>query len=823
MFRFKPEHLEKYKKADPKWGPVGVVTYKRTYSRPFTEGQKVVGRETWLDTCVRVIEGNMNLLPDDPTATEEWATTALDIMFYMGWLPPGRGLWMMGTDYAAYRGGDALNNCWYIAVRPQSYEDMDMFKGTYTFSDPEIPMPSFPFVFMFDRAMLGGGVGFGVNRQNINKYPSPTNEVDLKIVLSDTHPDWDRIKNSEEWATLPGIKDVLVTSLSPDEKAEYNVIKVTDDREGWDVSVRETIDAHWFGHFFYSQDDYAQGTLELHMDDDYSDEEISRHLKHAGVPLVIDLSDVRGYDTLINGFGGKASGPLPLIAALININKILNSRVGSKLESVDGLDIMNLLGRCVVAGNVRRTALIGLGNHDDPSYVDAKNYKEVLPIMVKDEFGYAKWEQNEFGRLVQVRKPYDECVEELGKEEADRLFDIAWKQENHRWASNNSVFTHELFEDHHFIAAGIMANGEPGMGNTWLMQNFGRIMDGYQEAIDADAEGLNPCGEVTLENGEPCNIDEVIPYRLSMFGFDLKTAFRIATQYAYRITFAKYSWPVTQRAIDKNKRIGVSLTGMQDYYLDKYGHYALKGFEVDPETGKEDLTKPIFHQKIVDELDMWYHWVEECNDEHAHLLGSTKSKKKTTNKPSGTVAKLPGVSSGIHWHYSGYMIQRIRYHEADPNLLVIKACGLPIEKAAKEPNTVVVEFPVKNANADHPNFKGAGDVSLAEQFANQYLFAYAWADNAVSATLTFKPEEKELIEPLLKAYNNRVKSTSLLPYSGHGYVQAPWEPITKEEYEKRVSAMLATPEEMYKILEVVENGIDIGDDSDCSTGACPAK
>jgi ribonucleoside-triphosphate reductase len=276
-------------------------------------------------------------------------------------------------------------------------------------------------------------------------------------------------------------------------------------------------------------------------------------------------------------------------------------------------------------------------------------------------------------------------------------------------------------------------------------------------------------------------------------------------------------WPATARVIEQNRRIGISLTGMQDYFLSKYGHYAVKGFE------DGDMTKPIFHQEIVDELDEWYLYVVEVNENHAKLVGSIASIKKTTVKPSGTVAKLPGVSSGIHWNYSQYLIQRIRFHESDPNLKVMEAVGLPIERAAKEPNTMIVSFPVKNANADNPNFKGAGDVSLEEQFANQYLFAYAWADNAVSATLTFKSEETDKIEPLLAAYNNKIKSTSLLPYSGHGYVQAPWEPINKEEYDRRVSEMKMTIEEAYTLYPISIEAEDEMLDSDCSSGACPSR
>ena len=80
--------------------------------------------------------------------------------------------------------------CWWVEARPQSYEDMDMFKDTYVFSHPTMEMPSFPFVFMFDRAMLGGGVGFGNSQEYVVKFGEVRNTVDLSIHLDENHPDW---------------------------------------------------------------------------------------------------------------------------------------------------------------------------------------------------------------------------------------------------------------------------------------------------------------------------------------------------------------------------------------------------------------------------------------------------------------------------------------------------------------------------------------------------------------------------------------------------------------------------------------------------------
>lgn len=799
----------------PKFGPVGAVTYYRTYSRKNKTVQKADGSrfeiqgqmEHWIDNCIRVTEGNFSLTADrnDPTLTEKNAEDFFHYMFTMGIIPPGRGLWMMGTKYQQERGGDALNNCWFIAVRPQSYENMAMYQDLgYIFSNPEKPMPSFPFVFTFDRAMTGGGVGFSVERKNIDLFPKTSTMVNLKIYMKPDHPDWEYIKGKPEWEQLQHI----LTDDKKDILGHYT-FKTADSRQGWGSSYRELIDAHY-------QDVNS-------------------------VTLVFDMSDVRGYGELINGFGGTASGPLPLMVLFNDVNQILNGSYRSRITSVDALDILNMTGRCVVAGNVRRTALISAGDPNDQEYVDAKNYQLVAPIMEKEN-GWVKWDNGK-----QVRRPYQEVVDEFyedlklkhlqasggkyteadkelvtaaAKKQADDLFYMAWAQENHRWASNNSVYIDDRFEDWGFLSAGIIANGEPGIINMYLMKNFGRIMDGIQMGIDADAEGTNPCAEITLENGEPCNLVEVLPYMVKQAGLDIFRAIELATQYVFRITFANYEWPVTQRVIQNNHRIGVSLTGMQDYFLDEYGHYVVKGFEEDDQGNRV----PVFHKAILDEVDSWYGHVDSVNNAHAAALGVKPAKKKTTMKPSGTVSKLPGLSAGIHFHYAPYLIQRIRFHELDGNLAILRRLGFHIEPAMREPNTMVVSFPVKAPNADHPNFQSAGNTSLEEQFANQYFFAYAWADNAVSATLTFQFEKDEhlQIEKLLSWYGKRVKTISLLPYSGHGYVQAPWEPINKEQYDAMVSTIDGNPEDIYAMLTSLDN-IEGLLDADCIGGACPTK
>ena len=98
------------------------------------------------------------------------------------------------------------------------------------------------------------------------------------------------------------------------------------------------------------------------------------------------------------------------------------------------------------------------------------------------------------------------------------------------------------------------------------------------------------------------------------------------------------------------------------------------------------------------------------------------------------------------------------------------------------PNTLCVEFPVHE-----PHFqKGKRSVSMWEQLEIAAQYQHYWADNSVSVTVTFKPEEASQIKDALEMYESRLKAVSFLKYEETGYEQAPYESITKEEYEEAI-------------------------------------
>ena len=723
----------------PHWGELGWVTYKRTYARWLPEKNR---SENWDETVKRVIEGNINLDPrlkDSPSTevvnelTDE-AKDLFKLVYGLGATPSGRNLWVSGTDYQK-RNGDSLNNCWFIAIRPQKYGDSHIVPDYLGQKQKAVSMP---FSFLFDQLMKGGGVGFSVVQDNIKKIPAVDNNIDLTIVI-------DKKSASYADSVKLGATDKAEWAKQNEGKSDYIYYNLPDTREGWVLANARLIDMH------FNQTNSENKTK-----------------------LVLDISRIRPYGAKIHGFGGTASGPMPLVEMLFDINNIINNRVNSNLTSVDCTDICNLIGKTVVAGNVRRSAELALGTSTDQDFITMKQDK-------------------------------------------DKLY-------HHRWASNNSVAIDSKFNEYEPIANGIRENGEPGIVNLDLSRNYGRIIDGYQKDIDGDVEGTNPCGEISLGNGEPCNLFEVFPYIAEQENWDLKDVFRLATRFAKRVTFSDYDWEISRNIIYKNRRIGVSMSGIQDWLLNDLGHRVVTGFEdsTDEETG-EKIKKPIYDPQGIKMVTAAYQAVIAADKEYSKTLNCNESIKHTTVKPSGTVAKLAGASEGMHFHYAGYLIQRIRFQASDPLLKALDACGYYSEPDIYSPNTTCVEFPLRAAHADSKNFASAGTVSIEEQFATQAFLQTYWSDNAVSCTVTFQSDEGDKITSLFKQYRHVIKSTSLLPYYGGSLKQAPKEPIDKEKYEERKAQITGDVAQVFAEQNDDQKDLELVDQTDCESGACPVK
>ena len=618
-FRLSEVFIDQYRDQDVPWGPLGYITFKRTYARRLTEfDPDVAGTEEWYQTCRRVIEGMFNIqkqhvarlgLEWNDGKAQRTAKEAYDRLFNLKWTPPGRGLWMMGTRFLQEKTGAGLFNCAFRSTKELSS------KGGYLFA------------WMMDALMVGIGVGFDTKGANTTKIKEP------------------------QWLD--------------------EIYKIPDSREGWVESVRIMLDGYFFG---------------------------------AKVPQ-FDYSLIRPAGAPIRGFGGTSSGPKPLMELHQNLIELYGSKTGEIITSVDIVDTENLIGRCVVAGNVRRSAALALGEHDDMEYLSMKNDEEKLY--------------------------------------------------HHRWGSNNS-FIAEVGMNYEWHAKQSQTNGEPGY--IWLenARTRGRFKDPPRDD-DKNVMGFNPCVEQQLEDAELCCLVETFPAKHDSYEDYLRTL-KIAYLYGKTVTLVNTHWPETNAIMLKNRRIGLSQSGVVQAF-NKHGR-----------------------RQMFEWCDKAYGHVQQLDEEYSDWLCIPRSVRVTSIKPSGTVSLLNGSTPGMHYPEDEYYIRRVRFSKNSELVNILVEHGYNVEDDRYSPNTACVDFPVHEKHFT----KGKKDISMWEQLEIAAQYQHYWADNSVSVTVTFKPEEASQIKDALEMYESRLKAVSFLRYKETGYEQAPYESITKEKYEELI-------------------------------------
>ena len=462
-----------------------------------------------------------------------------------------------------------------------------------------------------------------------------------------------------------------------------------------------------------------------------------------------DYSLIRPMGAPIKGFGGVASGPQPLIDLHTRIRKVIGSRAGDKLDARAIVDIVNLIGTCVVSGNVRRSATLALGAAGDENFINLKN-AEVFP------------ERNSFD------------------------------PENPGWAwmSNNSISASvgTKYEDYVDLIAN---NGEPGF--IWLdvARNFGRLAD-PADGKDYRVMGFNPCAEQPLESYELCTLVEVHLNR-----HDSKEDFFRTLKFAYlygkTVTLMPTHWQTTNGIMQRNRRIGTSLTGIASF-ADTYGMPTTREW-----------------------MDEGYQKIRHYDNKYSEWLCVRESIRVTTVKPSGSVSILSGATPGVHWGPGGnYFLRAIRFGESDPMLHLFKAAGYKIEKDLVSANTQVVYFPVKSG---HP--RSEKDVSLFEKIGLAATTQKYWSDNGVSVTLSFDKEtETKYIAPALHMHEGQLKAVSFLPMGNTVYPQQPYTQITEEEYNSYIGKIAKI--NFDAIYDGVEN-LEAEGEAYCTTDACEIK
>lgn len=708
---------------------LGHFVYLRTYSRWLEDKGR---RETWIETCRRVVEYSMRLYQgpsannrENPYNLYDEAELMFDMMFHLKVFPAGRTLWIGGTE-AEKKFGTANFNCSFVV--------MDKISA---FTD------------LFHLLMVGSGVGFRVLPGDVFKLPV----FNPKIVVAHKPYNGKIPTERREDTVMFEEKEETIDAL-----ASVHIV-VGDSKQGWVQAL----------------DFYLQSMQRKDVES-----------------IIFNYDSVRPAGEILKTFGGRASGHSALKRMFRNIHKIIERTKNNnyvvansggyeygpfdqygRLSTLDVLDINNHIGYNVVVGGVRRTAQIALFDSEDNRILNAK---------------VGLWEQgsNNYGN-------------------------------DQRSMSNNSIFFEQKPSKEQLldIFERIQHNGEPGFVNAVAARerrpNF---------------KGLNPCAEILLDDRGVCNLTEV---NLRAFvdtsgGIDYEGLFkavRLATRIGLRQTNTTLDLPEWDFVQKRDRLTGVSLDGVMDF--------------VDAHNATEE--------NLIHLLQLLR---RDANDEarqYAYHMRVPQPLLVTTIKPSGTISKLPGISSGIHRGRAPYYIRRVRITASDPLAKAMYDAGYRIypENNSNGPsveafdsmgavdkwaalnaaNTWVIEFPVQSAT------KVAVDSESAiEQFERYLLFQRHWTDHNTSITINFSPNEVDaLVDSILENWHSYV-AVSFLPKDTTAYPLLPEEPITAEEFEERsIEIYDINPHYIEKLLtqyEVKDQASELLDPS-CDTGICPVR
>ena len=436
---------------------------------------------------------------------------------------------------------------------------------------------------------------------------------------------------------------------------------------------------------------------------------------YAGQVPKWNVDKVRPAGARLKIFGGRASGPEPLVSLFKFCVKTFKGAVGRKLTSIECHDIMCKIGETVVVGGVRRSALISLSNLSDDRMRNAKSG--------------AWWENNPQRSLANNSVCYTEKPDMLA-------FMKEWQAMYESQSGERGIFNR--------IAAKKQA-GKNGRRDT--NHDF----------------GTNPCSEIILRPYQFCNLTEVV-CRADDTLESLKRKVELATILGtIQATFTEFRYlrNIWKRNTEEEALLGVSFTGLMDSPL-----------------------KDMYYESA-DQLESLKQHAVEVNKLWAERLGIHQSAAITCVKPSGTVSQLVDSASGLHPRFSDFYIRRVRNSINDPLTQFLASQGVPWEMDKVSPNTAVFSFPQKS-----PDGAVCKDgLTAIEQMKYWKHIQDNWCEHKPSITVYYGADEYMELGAWVWEHFDEVSGVAFLPRLEHTYEQAPYEEITKEQYEALRSSM----------------------------------
>jgi ribonucleoside-triphosphate reductase (thioredoxin) len=478
-----------------------------------------------------------------------------------------------------------------------------------------------------------------------------------------------------------------------------------------------------------------------------------------------DVSKVRPAGSRLVTFGGRASGPEPLVGLFQFSIELFKNAAGRKLSTIECHDLMCKIADIVVVGGVRRSALISLSDLEDIRMRDAK-------------FG-EWWNHTGHRRLANNSAVYD-STPPIG----------VFMEE---WAS--------LYKSH---------SGERGIFNReasikQATKNGRRVVDyDSPEGKTPIRFGTNPCSEIILRNKQFCNLSEVIVRPEDTFEIlcrKVKHATILGTLQATLTDFRYLSdrWSINTQ---EERLLGVSMTGIMDH-----------PFLANEAKNREHL----FDGDLATILTQLKEVAIQTNKIWSEKLGIPQSTAITCVKPSGTVSQLVDAASGIHPRFSKYYIRTVRADKKDPVSKLMRDSGIPVEDDVTSPlQTDVFAFPMKS-----PDTAICRDnVSALDQLRLCLIYQKNWCEHKPSITVYVREDEWMEVGAFVYKNFDQMSGVSFLPFDNGTYRQAPYTEINKKDYQKALEQM--PPPIDWSALSIYEkeDQTTSGKELACTAGGC---
>ena len=374
-----------------------------------------------------------------------------------------------------------------------------------------------------------------------------------------------------------------------------------------------------------------------------------------------------------------------------------------------------------------------------------------------------------------------------------------WESEGQRALANNSAVYNAKPNTAQFLREWRnLYESKSGERGIYNMDSVRKHIDRFERRDSSRVMGTNPCGEILLRPNEFCNLTEVV-IEANDTVEDLSEKVRLATilgTWQSTLTNFKYIRKSWKDNCEEERLLGVSLTGIFGNKITATNGERLAG-----------ILSALREESVM------------TNAKEADKLGINHSASITCVKPSGTVSQLTGVSSGIHPWYSPYYLRSVRGDNKDPLTIFLKDFGVPNEPDVMKPNdTTVFYFPIKAP-------KGAvvtKDLSAIDHLEMWKTYREHWTEHNPSVTVNIHEDEWLRVGAWVYDNFDNVGGISFLPAAEHTYKQAPYQEITKEEYEEWLKKMPKDIPWASLPLYELEDNTSGSQELSCTANSCDA-